>query len=296
MKKEEVIETTKAMIQTLRGARVVIDADLAKIYGVETKRLNEQVKRNESKFPEDFMFQLSEEEWSTLKSQNVTTKALKSQNATAKTLKSQNATADGRGGRRSAPFAFTEHGVLQAANVINSALADSISVFVIRAFVEMRETIALQEAVSRQKKSQPTASAGEQKLGQFLQDIRPKLQQAVSQIMDTVIDAKHGTSVRQEAQDIISESIAHLKSRLQKTGLENEEVVARITKLMAEAEKDRAQSRKTTAETEQLEFLIMVRKLKLVLEAQRLFHSGAADEDEVKRMDGFIHILREQSS
>lgn len=275
MKEAAIIAETKAAIQTIRGEHVITDADLAEIYNVKTKVLNQAVKRNIKKFPDDFMFQLNEEEWNNLKSQTVTS-------------------SEGKwGGRRTPPYVFTEHGELQVANVINSDLANSISVFVIRAFIDMRAVIALQDQVLKSQNA-TSKNAGEEKLGKFLGEIGPKLQRAVNRVMDTVIDVNRGTTVREEGQDIISESILSLKERLKKTGLENEEIAARITKLLAEAEKDRAQARKTSAETEQLEFLTMVRKLKLVLEAQKLLQVGSVDETEMKRIDAFIHLLKEQ--
>jgi hypothetical protein len=113
-------------ILILRGQRVLLDSDLAALYGVTTKRLNEQVKRNIDRFPEDFMFSLRAPEWDALRSQIATSKVatgfsdLKSQNATANTPRSE------RGGRRSLPNAFTEHGAIQAANV-NSACSNAIT-------------------------------------------------------------------------------------------------------------------------------------------------------------------------
>jgi len=110
-------------ILQLRGHRVILDADLARLYGTTTKRLNEQVRRNRRRFPEDFCFQATHAE----------AEALRSQVATSNT---------GRGGRRYAPFAFTEHGVLQAANVLHSHRAIEMSIYLVRAFVRMRETLA----------------------------------------------------------------------------------------------------------------------------------------------------------
>ena len=116
------IEQIDGMIHTLRGARVILDSDLAKIYGVPTFRFNEAIKRNRHRFPTDFMFQLTRAEFDSLKSQIAMSKT-------------------GRGGRRTLPNAFTEHGALQAANVLRSPRAVQMSVFVIRAFVKMRETL-----------------------------------------------------------------------------------------------------------------------------------------------------------
>jgi hypothetical protein len=109
----------ESLIITLRGQRVILDSDLARLYGVTTTRLNEQVKRNPDRFPPDFMFSLSQQEFAVLISQNATSK--------------------GRGGRRKLPNVFTEHGALMVANVLNSPRAVHMSVFVVRAFVRLRE-------------------------------------------------------------------------------------------------------------------------------------------------------------
>jgi hypothetical protein len=99
------------IIMVVRGEKVILDSDLAKLYGVETRRLNEQVRRNIEKFPDDFMFQLTKEEFENLKSQIATSSF-------------------GWGGRRKLPLVFMEHGALQAANVLNSQQANKMSVFI----------------------------------------------------------------------------------------------------------------------------------------------------------------------
>ena len=115
----------------------MLDADLAKIYQVETKVLNQAVKRNINRFPPEFMFQLTQAEYDSLRSQIVTSKDedenLRSQFATSK---------DGKGGRRYLPFAFTEHGVIMLSSVLNSEIANQINIAVVKAFIEMRRYIA----------------------------------------------------------------------------------------------------------------------------------------------------------
>ncbi len=113
-------------IYTVRGKRVMLDADLARLYGVTTKRLNEQIRRNIERFPEDFAFQLTNHEFADLRSQNATS----------------NEPLPGRGGRRYQPWAFTEHGAIMAASVLNTPRAVEVSVFVVRAFVKLRELSA----------------------------------------------------------------------------------------------------------------------------------------------------------
>jgi phage regulator Rha-like protein len=117
-----VTESVETLIRTIRGQRVILDADLARVYGVPTKQLNQAVKRNLDRFPDDFAFQLEPQEVAALRSQIVTSK--------------------GRGGRRYFPVAFTEYGAIMAANVLNSPHAVQMSVFVVRAFVKMREVLA----------------------------------------------------------------------------------------------------------------------------------------------------------
>lgn len=116
-------------IHTVRGQRVVLDSDLAALYGVSTGRFNEAVKRNSKRFPEDFMFPLAPEEMLLLISQTAISKT------------------EGRGGRRKPARVFTEHGALMAASVLNSARAISMSIYVIRAFVEIREKLAANAAI-----------------------------------------------------------------------------------------------------------------------------------------------------
>ena len=122
-------EAIQLRIATVRGQRVLLDADLAALYEVETKRFNEAVKRNLAKFPPDFMFQLNADEWAALRSQSATLDA--------------GSTSSGRGRHRKyLPYAFTEHGALMAANLLSSPRAIEVSVYVVRAFVRLRELAA----------------------------------------------------------------------------------------------------------------------------------------------------------
>jgi hypothetical protein len=108
----------------LRGQRVILDRELARIYGVEVKPFNQAVKRNRERFPDDFMFQLTREEAELSRSQFVTLKPGRGQNI------------------KYLPYAFTEHGAIQAANILNSARAVEMGVYVVRAFVKLREVLA----------------------------------------------------------------------------------------------------------------------------------------------------------
>jgi ORF6N domain len=109
----------------VRGAKVLLDADLSELYGVTTKRLNEQVRRNTVRFPPDFVFQLTDQELGRLRSQFATSN-----------------TAARRGGRRYLPYAFTEYGALMAATVLNSPQAIEVAIYIVRVFVSLRQTLA----------------------------------------------------------------------------------------------------------------------------------------------------------
>jgi hypothetical protein len=113
-------ETILNSIFYIRGQKVMLDSDLAELYGVETRRLNEQVARNIDRFPEDFMFRLNENEFETLMSQIATSK---------------------RGGRRKSPYVFTEHGVLMLSSVLNSKQAIQVNIQVMRIFSRVRQMI-----------------------------------------------------------------------------------------------------------------------------------------------------------
>ena len=121
----------------IRGVKVILDKDLAELYGVPTKRLNEQVRRNPEKFPEDFMFRLTQEEVEAVLTR------LRSQHEALN--RSHFATSSEHGGRRYLPYAFTEYGALQAANVLNSPEATAMSLYIIRAFVRMREIFVVNQ-------------------------------------------------------------------------------------------------------------------------------------------------------
>lgn len=118
-------------IQHIRGQRVVLDADLAALYGETTKRFNQQVRRNLARFPADFMFQLDESELATLRLQFATLKAGRGQHS------------------KYLPLAFTEHGAIMAATLLNSPRATAISVHVVRAFVELRGMLASNQVLAQ---------------------------------------------------------------------------------------------------------------------------------------------------
>jgi hypothetical protein len=123
-------ERAESKILLIRDQKVILDSDLAELYGVETRALNQAVNRNIDRFPSDFMFQLSKEEFANLKSQFVTSSS-------------------DWGGRRKLSYAFTEHGAIMAASVLNSERAVQASIFVVRAFVKMRQLLAPYKEITK---------------------------------------------------------------------------------------------------------------------------------------------------
>ncbi len=145
-------------IYVVRGQKVILDSDLAVLYEVPTKQFNQAVKRNLGKFPTDFMFPLTQTEWDSLRSQIVTLET-------------------GRGfHRKYLPYVFTEHGAIMAATLLNSPRAVEISVYVVRAFVQLREFLASNKELARQLKA--LEQRIEKKIGSH--------DQAIAGIIDTL--------------------------------------------------------------------------------------------------------------
>jgi hypothetical protein len=158
MRKSVAPEQIASAIVILRGQRVLQDSELAALYGVTTKRFNQQVRRNRKRFPDDFMFQLTAEETNSLRSQIATLKTTRSEDRKhspyvedISSLRSQIATLKtGRGQHRKyLPFVFTEHGATMAATILNSPRAIEMSVYVVRAFVQLREMLASNKELAR---------------------------------------------------------------------------------------------------------------------------------------------------
>jgi hypothetical protein len=157
MNSPEITPDVTNLILTVRGQRVILDADLAKLYGVPTFRFNEAVKRNRHRFPDDFLFQLTRDEAEGLTSQSAMSKP-------------------GSGGRRTLPWAFTEHGALQASNVLNSPRAVAMSVYIIRAFIRLREMLAESHVMAKRlAEVEKTLVTHDAALVDLYQKIRPLL-------------------------------------------------------------------------------------------------------------------------
>jgi ORF6N domain len=143
-------------ILVLRDVQVMLDSDLALLYGVTTKRLNEQVRRNLGRFPEDFRFQLT--------------------TAESEALRSQFATSSSHGGRRYQPWVFTEHGAIMAATILNSEQAVAMSVYIVRAFVKMRQELLTSATLeARLQTIEKTLLSHDSALRDVIRKLRPLL-------------------------------------------------------------------------------------------------------------------------
>jgi len=234
------IQPISARIHKVRGENVVLDDAIAALFGVETRRLNEQVRRNPERF-DGYAFQLAPDEIANLMSQNATSSW---------------------GGRRKPPWAFTEHGVVMAATVLKSDAAIAAMKLVVEVFIAAR-----QQAVVAGGPTGPMIGSG----------LVPRLTEVLAAVLDSVVDRNRRTTVRDEAQDLLSRSIEHLKDRLSRAGLENEALAARAAKLLAEAEANKATAAKTQAEADEIELRLLARKLQLVIEAERAMTGGDLD-------------------
>jgi hypothetical protein len=147
----------RSKILVLRNQKVILDNDLAELYGVPVRQLNQQVKRNSDRFPADFLFAVTAAENENLRSQNVISSSK-------------------HGGRRYLPHAFTEHGAIMAATVLNSKRAIEMSIFVVRAFVEMRQTMAVnQHVVSKLAELETRLDSHDAEIQELVEAIRELL-------------------------------------------------------------------------------------------------------------------------
>jgi hypothetical protein len=240
-------------VQEIRGERVVLDDRLASIFGVTTMVLNQAVKRNRKRFPPAWAFQLTEEEFARLKSQSVISKS--------------------RGGRRKPPWAFTEHGVVMAASILRSERASSIMQLVVDVFVRARraEVGLIPSAVP----TLPVAT------GAFSQ----RVHRTIERVLDAMVDHDNQRTVRDEANEVLQKSLDYIKAKLSKAEFENQALAAEATRLLSEAEANKATAARTFAEADAITLQNIANKLRLVLEAEQAMARG--------EMAGFLRVLGE---
>ena len=245
-------------VHTIRGERVILDEDLAALYGTETRIFNQAFKRQRERgrFPLDWAFELTEPE--------------------AEALRSRGAMDSGTwGGRRTLPWAFTEHGVVLAATMLNSENAAAVMRYVVDVFVRARRGQLEARRLAEIEAGRDTPTAGG--------PLAVRLQGTLKRVLDRKVDDKR--SLRQEAQAVLKDSLGHVKAKLQRAEIESGEIAARTEKLLAEAEAAKATAAKTKAETEAIRAKALATKLRLMLEAEQ-----ALAQDQRER---FLKLLEE---
>ena len=157
-------ENLAKLVFLVRGEKVLLDTDLADLYGVEARALNQAVARNRTRFPDDFMFQLTAEEWERMRSQTVTSLGAKSSKSSqtvmssppVTALTSQTVISNGRGGRRTMPYAFTEQGVAMLSSVLRSQRAVEVNIAIMRTFVQLRRLMDSNRDLARRIEAMET--------------------------------------------------------------------------------------------------------------------------------------------
>ncbi|MBS0242036.1 MAG: ORF6N domain-containing protein [Proteobacteria bacterium] len=226
----------------VRGERVMLDARVAEAFGTETKRVNEAVSRNEAKFGPEHCFQLTEAEFT----------ALRSQIATSST---------GRGGTRYLPRVFTVKGVARLATVLDTPKALKATDLIIDTFLQVyeqlkrgRRTVAVPE---------PGRFRASREHADEIGKLRSKLANSLSRLLDTIVDAE-GQSARQVAHSLGSNALANIQERLRTKGLENTKLEADTSLVLAQAEKALAEARKARAEAEGIDIANLERRISAV--------------------------------
>jgi hypothetical protein len=241
-------------VLTSRGEAVVLDTEVARLFGVSTKRLNEQIRRNGEKFA-GFAFRLTDEEFEALRSQIATSKV-------------------GRGGRRNRPNVLTEHGVVMAATVLQSEQAIFASRFIIKAFVAVRHRLVsdghnLPSLIDAREllPLQTEARTG----------MMARLDLALGRVLDAIADPVAQTTVREEAQALAVEGLEAIKAYLRRPGVQNEKTLAEVQKLLAEADALAAETAVKVTENQHRQLALLAKQLRLVLVAQQYLETGSVD-------------------
>jgi hypothetical protein len=235
---------------------VVLDLDVAQLFGVLTERLNEQVRRNADRFGEDFAFRLTPDEW-----QN---------------LIPQNAGSNAHGGRRKPPLAFTEHGAVMAATVLKSPQAAAATRKIVHVFVETRR----QQTALPHTPNLP-AIPGRQSLlpieAAARSGLMAKVADALGRALDAIADPRANTTVREELQAVATEGLSAIKAYLAKGGVQNEKTLAEVRKLLAEADALAAETMTRHTENQHRQFALLAKQLRLTIEINRYFESGTVE-------------------
>ena len=239
-------------IVEVRGVRVLLDRDVAELFSVEVRKLNQQVSRNEDRFVEDFAFRMTWDEFNDLRSQNVIF-----QQWTKVTYP---------------PMAFTDYGVVMAATVLKSAQAIQATRMIVKTFVEARKTAWEAETLKKIGRQLPL---GLEVPGR--QGLMTKLNMALGHVLDAIVDPKESTTVRDEAREIIAEGAGAIKEYFKKFGMSNDKTGAEVRRILAEVDAIDANTERKRTENKHRQLALLAKQLKLIMQAQRFAESGSAE-------------------
>lgn len=226
----------KSSLHILRGVPVILASDLAMFYKTTTKAVNQYRSRNEGRFTPEYAFQLTKDEWDSLKSQNVTSNI-------------------GRGGARVSPWAYTEHGVAMMSMGMKGDEAIALSKVIIGTFVEYRR--------GELPNTRPITNAHDAK---YRQSLQKKIYQQIEQLLNAQLPTKSGSTIGEELGTIATSALGHIKEVLDSSNKRNEKISAEVAKILAEAEKLYAETRKINAETDSLNMHNFMARLEVLRE------------------------------
>ncbi|NKX45034.1 ORF6N domain-containing protein [Roseicyclus persicicus] len=251
-------DTAPIPVYQLRGYAIALDSDVAERFGAKTGPFNQTVKRNLDRFSEEFAFQLTPEEWSNLRSQIVIP--------------------SGHGGRRTLPWAFTEHGVVMVATLLRTEAAIAASRIIVQSFVASRRAAGLLDEPGRTL-PRPVPETGGPLAG--------RIDGMIARILDTIANDEEGTTVREESRALNSRSLGAIRAHLDAKGIENDRTVAEIRKLMAEIETIDADVVSKTIEADHRRLALLAKQLQLVIGLQAYLDRG--------EVEAFLGLLRDLS-
>jgi hypothetical protein len=252
-------------VYVMRGVPSLLDEDVAAFFGETTSRLNEQVKRNQSKFGDDFAFQLTAEEWADLKSQSAISSS------------------PGHGGRRKPPRMFTEHGVVMAATVLRSDRAVAASRFIVSIFVEARRSQLLM--ATGRNSAMVSSNALLTLAAEARHGLMAKLDATLGRVLDAIADPETGTTIRDEARAVAAEGLSSIKEHLRKAGVQNDKTNAQAHKLLREAEAIDAEIASRHIENRHRQLAYLAKQLRLVIEIQQFLDTGS--------VEGLVAVLKD---
>jgi hypothetical protein len=252
-------------VYQLRGYPVALDADLAQRFGLKTGPFNQTIKRNADRFSEDFAFPLTAQEWGALKSQDVMS--------------------SGHGGRRTVPWAFTEHGVVMAATLLRTETAIAASRVIVRSFVAARRAEALRPEGTNIPLQIDLAQRLPTADGKSASHVLARRAAGmIDRILDTIANDEEGTTVREEGRAILTKSLGAIRAHLDAKGIANEKTVAEIRKTLTEIEAIDTDIIARQIEADHRRLAYLAKQMQLVIAAQTYLETGEAT--------GFLETLR----